>query len=102
MARRAVQHELAAQGRRTPWAEVLQLAQAYRAAHETELLVRAAEMVRRNPTLTAMAAQEERQRIREERKRARAGVIENPSVCTSDHAKSTTENTTEKAQLVSD
>jgi hypothetical protein len=46
MARRAVQHELAAQGRRTPWAEVLQLAQAYRAAHETELLALAAEMVR--------------------------------------------------------
>jgi hypothetical protein len=81
LARRAVEREVQAQGKRRPWAEIITLTRAYHSAHP-ELLAQAAEMVRGNPTLTAMAERQERQRQREHerqrRKRARAGIIENP------------------------
>ena len=78
LAKRAVERELAAQGRRAPFAEIIAPAQAYRAAHQEELLAQAAEAVRTSPWHSMMADREVRELEREQRKRTRAGIVENP------------------------
>ena len=77
MARRVVERKLRAQGLRmvhVPYARILALMDAYKAAHREELLAQAMERVSRDPTLRAMAMREERELERQRRKRARAGV----------------------------
>jgi hypothetical protein len=79
MARRAVEKELRAQGLRVvhiPYVRILALMQAYKAAHQEELLAQAMERVSRSPELRAMAEREERQRKREFRKAHRSGGLE--------------------------
>jgi hypothetical protein len=49
---------------------------AYKAAHQEELLAQAAALVQRNPKLRAMAEREEREREREFRKAHRSGGLE--------------------------
>ena len=66
LAKRAVERELAAQGRRAPFAEIIALAQAYRAAHQEELLAQAAEAVRTSPWHSMMADREVRELEREQ------------------------------------
>ena len=78
LAKRAVERELRAQGRRASNAEVIALTRAYRVAHQEELLARAMEDVRTSPSLHAWAMSEERELEREQRRRARAGVLEKP------------------------
>ena len=78
LAKRAVERELAAQGRRAPFAEIIALAQAYRAAHQEELLAQAAEAVKTSPWHRMMADREVRELEQEQRKRTRAGIVENP------------------------
>jgi len=80
LARRAVEREVQAQGKRRRWAEIIALAQAYRAAHETELLAQAVEIVRTSARFRPFVEREERERERQRRKLARAGAVENPSV----------------------
>jgi len=70
LAKRAVERELAAQGRRAPFAEIIALAQAYRAAHQEELLAQAAEAVRTSPWHSMMADREVRELEREQRKKS--------------------------------
>jgi hypothetical protein len=96
LARRVIEDQWRARGLRIRrYADIIEQAREYRAAHP-ELLDQAAAIVQRNPTLSAMAAQEERQLEREQRKRARAGVIENP--CRSVTQSGSTEAGTEKTQ----
>jgi hypothetical protein len=81
MARRAVERELRAQGLRVvhvPYAKILVMMQAYKAAHQEELLAQAMERVSRDPKLRAMAEREERERERHWRKSVRNGVLEKP------------------------
>jgi hypothetical protein len=59
-----------------PYAEINVLMQAYKAAHQEELLAQAMERVSRDPTLRAIADREERERERQRRKSARAGYSE--------------------------
>ena len=82
LAKRAVEKELAAQGRRAPCAEIIALTQAYRAAHQEELLAQAVETVRASPWHSMMADREERELERQRRRRARAGIVENPTAQT--------------------
>jgi len=77
MARRAVEKELRAQGLRPthiPYVRILAMMDAYKAAHQEELLAQAAALVQRNPKLRAMAEREERER--EFRKAHRSGGLE--------------------------
>ena len=77
LARRAVERQLQAQGLRVvhvSYAKVLALMDAYKAAHQEELLAQAAALVQRNPKLRARAEQEARELEREQRKRGRATV----------------------------
>jgi hypothetical protein len=53
LAKRAVERELRAQGRRAGNAEIIALTRAYRAAHQEELLAQAMEDVRTSPSLRA-------------------------------------------------
>ena len=56
MARRAVEKELRAQGLRPthiPYVRILAMMDAYKAAHQEELLAQAAALVQRNPKLRA-------------------------------------------------
>ena len=70
LAKRAVERELAAQGRRAPFAEIIALAQAYCAAHQEELLAQAAEAVKTSPWHSMMADREVRELEREQRKKS--------------------------------
>jgi hypothetical protein len=82
MARREVERQLRAQGLRpvhVPYVRILALMQAYKAAHQEELLAQAMERVSRDPKLRAMAERELRELEREQRKRARNGVLEKPA-----------------------
>ena len=77
LAKRAVERELAAQGRRAPFAEIIALAQAYCAAHQEELLAQAAEAVKTSPWHSMMADREVRELEREQRKKsdsAKSGI----------------------------
>jgi len=79
MARRAVEKELRAQGLRPthiPYVRILAMMDAYKDAHQEELLAQAAALVQRNPKLRAMAEREEREREREFRKAHRSGGLE--------------------------
>jgi hypothetical protein len=67
LAKRAVEKELRAQGLRPvhiPYVRILALMQAYKAAHQEELLAQAMERVSRDPKLRKMAEREERERQR--------------------------------------
>ena len=80
LARRAVESQLQAQGFlvvHVPYTQVRELAQAHLSAHP-ELLDQAAEIVRTDPKLRAMAEKEERQRQRNERKMRKGGVSDRP------------------------
>jgi hypothetical protein len=66
---------------------VVAQAQVYLADHP-ELFDQAMERVRASPWHRAMVEREQRERVREDRKLARAGVVENPSVCDTGSAKS--------------
>ena len=85
LAKRAVERELAAQGRlvpHVPCAEIIALTQAYRAAHQEELLAQAVAGVSASPWHSMMADREQRELERERRKRTRAGIVENPTAQT--------------------
>jgi hypothetical protein len=78
LARRIVERQLQAEGTlipHVPYAKVRELASEYLAAHP-ELLDRATEIVRTHPKLNKMAEIEERERQRQERKLAKAGVLD--------------------------
>ena len=80
MARRVIERQWRAQGLRIRrYADIIEQARAYLAAHQEELLAQPAEVVQRNPRLRKMVEVEERDRERQWRKLARNGVVENPS-----------------------
>ena len=97
LARREIERQLRAQGLRVvdvPYVHILAMMSEYKAAHQEELLAQAMERVSRDPKLRAMAMQEQRERERGWRKRAKAGVLEKPTsppVCGTDNAKSGTD-----------
>jgi hypothetical protein len=94
LARRAVERQVQAEGKRRPWAEIIARAQAYSDEHREELLAQAAEIVRTNPRWRPWIEREEREQARQRRKRTRACVVENPcrSVRSTDNANSATDN----------
>ena len=52
LAKRAVERELAAQGRRVPYAEIIALRRAYQAEHQQELLAQAMADLHQNPSVS--------------------------------------------------
>ena len=78
LARRIVERQLQAEGAlipHVPYEKVRELAQTYLEAHQ-ELLDKATEIVGAHPKLRKMAEVEERQRERQQRKLAKAGVLD--------------------------
>jgi hypothetical protein len=69
MARRVIERQWRAQGLRIRrYADIIEQARAYLAAHQEELLAQAVERVQRDPKLRKIAEQEERERERQWRK----------------------------------
>jgi hypothetical protein len=96
LARKEIERQWRARGLRvTRYSEIIAQAQTYLAEHRAELFEQALARVRASPWHSAMVVREERELERQQRNRARTGVIENPSrsVAQSDSANSGTEKT---------
>jgi len=77
LARKEIERQMRAKGLRIGrYADVVEQARTYLADHP-ELFVRALEIVRTSPWHRAQADREERELEREQRRRARAGIVEN-------------------------
>ena len=77
LARKEIERQLRAKGLRIGrYADVIERARVYLAEHEEELFAQAMEIVRTSPWHRAWAEREERERERQWRKSARAGVLE--------------------------